>query len=169
MIKNVPSPETRRLVILRGIDQDLTSLEIAIKMGVKSRMIKRDLMEMKFQGDPELIQAYTDKKNRALASRQKPAKVRNARFKRMTGMTFQEKNFENMVTYYQPELVKILRSKDESIAIMGLPKSVQRSLKRNEIINGPKKYRQISPKALDYLQIIRERSGLNKKSRGVKE
>jgi hypothetical protein len=153
MIKNVPSPEARRLLILRGIDLDLTSLEIAIKMGVKSGMIKRDLMEMKFKRDPELIQAYTDKKNRALASRQKPAKMRNARFKRMTGMTFQEKNFENMVNYYRPELIKILGSKDENIAIMGLPKSVQRSLTRNEIIKGHKKSRQISSKARNYLPL----------------
>jgi hypothetical protein len=153
MIKNVPSPEARRLLILRGIDLDLTSLEIAIKMGVKSGMIKRDLMEMKFKRDPELIQAYTDKKNRALASRQKPAKMRNARFKRMTGMTFQEKNFENMVNYYRPELIKILGSKDENIAIMGLPKSVQRSLTRNEIIKGHKKCRQISSKARNYLPL----------------
>jgi hypothetical protein len=143
-------------MILRGIDQDLSSLEIATKIGVKIGMIKRDIKAMKYREDPELIQAYTDKKNRALAFRQKPAKVRNARFKLMTGMTFQEKNFENMVIYYRPELIEILGSKDESAAIMGLPKSVQRTLTRNKIIDGLKFSRQISSKARGYLSRARD-------------
>ena len=162
MLNNILSPEDRRLMILRGIDQDLTSLEIAKKMGVKIGMIKRDLMTMKYHRDSELIQAYTDKKIRALTSKQKPAIVRNARFKRMTGMTFQEKNFENMVNYYRPELIKILGSKDESAAIKGLPKNVQRTLTRNEIINGHKKWRQISSKAREYLSLRRTKHEFKK-------
>jgi hypothetical protein len=35
MLNIVSSPEARRLVILEGIGQDLTNLEIATKMGVK--------------------------------------------------------------------------------------------------------------------------------------
>jgi hypothetical protein len=153
MLNNVGSPEERRLVILRGIGQDLTNLEIAEKMDIRIGVVKRDLQAMKYVRDPELIQAYSDKKKRALKIRQKPAKERNERFKLMTGLTFQKKNFENMVSYYRPELIKILRSKDENAAIMGLSKSVQRTLVRNEIIDGFTHRRQISFKARNYLPL----------------
>lgn len=139
-------------MILSGIDQDLTSLEIAEKMGVKIGRIKSDLKAMKYHRDPELKQAYMEKKIRSLASKQTLVNVRNERFKLMTGMTFQEKNFENMVNYYLPELIKIIGSKDENAGIMRLPKNVQRALTRNEIIIGHKKWRQISSKARDQLQ-----------------
>jgi hypothetical protein len=69
----------------------------------------------------------------------------------MTGMTFQEKNFENMMNFYRSELMRILKSKNEAAAIMILPKNVQRSLKRNGIIDGQKKMRKISSKARKYL------------------
>jgi hypothetical protein len=151
MLNNVISPEERRLVILEGIGQDLTNVEIAAKMGVKIGRIKSDLRAMKYHKDSELKQAYTDKKIRAIASKQAIVK----KFKSMTGMTFQEKNFENMVYYYRPELIEILGSEDEAIAIMGLPTSVQRTLARNKIINGLKFNRQISSKARDYLPRVR--------------
>jgi hypothetical protein len=155
MLNNVISPEERRLVILEGIGQDLTNVEIAAKMGVKIWRIKSDLRAMKYHKDSELKQAYTDKKIRAIASKQAIVNVRNEKFKSMTGMTFQEKNFENMVYYYRPELIEILGSEDEAIAIMGLPTSVQRTLARNKIINGLKFNRQISSKACDYLPSVR--------------
>ena len=156
MLKNASSPEARRLVILRGIDQDLTNLEIAEKMGVKIHVVKSDLKGMYYNRDPELKQAYMDKKIRELAAKQSRANVRNARFKHMTGMTFQEKNFENMVNYYRSELTKILRSKDENVAIMALPTSVQRTLTRNGIINGSTHSRQISSKARNYLPLVHD-------------
>ena len=158
MLNNVSSPEARRLVILEGIGQDLTNLEIATKMGVKIHMVKRDLRTMKYHRDSELKQAYTDKKYRAIASKQAIVNVRNEKFKSMTGKTFQEKNFENMLYYYRPELIEILESEDEAIAIMGLPTSVQRTLARNKIINGLKFKRQISSKARDYLPPVRDMS-----------
>jgi hypothetical protein len=147
MLNNVGSPEARRLLILSGIDQDLTNLEIAAKMGVRIGLIKSDIKGMKYIKDPDLKQAYTDKKMRALKAKQAPANVRDKRFKLMTGMTFQEKNFENMVNYYRSELIKVLRSKDENKAIMALPKSVQKALKRNEITDGLTNRRRISSKA----------------------
>jgi hypothetical protein len=154
MLNNISNPEARRLVILRGIDQDLTNLEIATKMGVKIHIVKSDLRAMKFNRDSELKQAYTDKKIRAIASKQAIVNVCNEKFKSMTGKTFQEKNFENMVYFYRPELIKILGSEDETIAIMGLPTSIQRTLARNEIINGLKFNRQISSKARNYLPLV---------------
>jgi transposase len=153
MLNSASSPEERRLVILSGLGQDLTNLEIATKMGVKISVVKKDLRAMKYNRDSDLKQAYTDKEKRALKIRQKPAKERNERFKLMTGMTFQKKNFENMVNYYRPELIKILRSKDENAAIMRLPKNVQRTLTRNEITDGLTNKRQISSKARDYLPL----------------
>lgn len=158
MLNNVGGPEARRLVILEGIGQDLTNLEIATKMGVKIHMVKSDLRAMKYHRDSELKQAYTDKKIRALTAKQARANVRNERFKIMTGMTFQEKNFENMVYFYRPELIKILGSEDEAIAIMGLPTSIQRTLARNKILDGLKFHRQISSKARDYLPRVRDMS-----------
>ena len=131
-------------------------------MGVKIHMVKSDLRAMKHSRDSELKQAYTDKKKRALVSKRALVNVRDERFKLMTGMTFQEKNFDNMVNYYRPELTKIIGSKDENAGIMRLPKNVQRALTRNEIIIGHRKWRQISSKACDQLQLSRKRNGLNK-------
>ncbi|MBC8225087.1 hypothetical protein H8E65_10885 [Candidatus Bathyarchaeota archaeon] len=143
-------------MILEGIGQDLTNVEIAAKMGVQIHVVRSDLKGMNYSRDPDLKQAYTDKKIRALASKQAIVNVRNERFKLMTGMTFQKKNFENMVSYYRPELIKILGSADENTAIMGLPKSVQRTLARNEITDGLTNRRQISSKARDYLPLAHD-------------
>ena len=155
MLNNVRSPEERQLGILSGIGQDLTSLEIATKLGVRISIIKKDLKVMRYNRDYEiraqLKQAYKDKKIRAIASKQAIANARGEKFKRMTGMTFQEKNFDNMVDYYRPELLKIIGSADEQVAIIDLPKSVQRTLVRNKIIGGLKFGRQISSKARHYL------------------
>jgi len=151
MLSEVRSPEERRLMILRGIDQDLTSLEIAIEMGVNRWIVMKDLRAMKYNRDPELKQAYLDQVARALVNRRSLTNVRDEKFHLMTGMTFQEKNFENMVNFYKPELVKILESENEYIAIMELAKNVQRVLAHNEIITGRKYRRQISLKARGYL------------------
>ena len=151
MLTNVRSPEERRLVILSGIGQDHSSLEIAAELGVKSWVVNSDLRAMRYHRDPELRKAYMDQEVRALASRQKLVNVGNEKFKHMTGMTFQEKNFENMVNYYRPELIKVLKSEDEEAAITGLPRSVQRTLARNEITNGVRRRRRVSSRACDYL------------------
>jgi hypothetical protein len=151
VLNNVLSKANRRLAILRGIDQDLSNSEIAEEMGVTIRTIKRDLMKMKYNRDPKLIQAYREKKIRKQSLIKKPARIRNIRFKNMTGMTFQEKNFENMISFYRSELIKILKSKNENTEIMFLPKNVQRTLKRNEIIDGNRRMRKISSKAREYL------------------
>jgi hypothetical protein len=111
---------------------------------------------MKYIKDPDLKQAYEDKKIRALKAKQAASIVRNKRFELMTGMTFQEKNFENMVSYYRPELIKVLRSKDENAAIMGLSKSVQKTLTRNEITDGLTNRRRISSKARILLPLVHD-------------
>jgi hypothetical protein len=138
-------------MILRGIDRDLTNREIAREMGVNGWIVRNDLMAMKYNRDPELKQAYLDQETRALANRRSITNGRDEIFHLMTGMTFQERNFENMVDFYKPELVKILESENEYIAIMDLAKNVQRVLVHNEIITGRKCRRQISLKARGYL------------------
>jgi hypothetical protein len=69
----------------------------------------------------------------------------------MTGMTFQEKNFENMIHYYKLELLKVYEAKNQYIAIMSLPKSTQRTLINNGIISGRKYNRRITDEALKHL------------------
>ena len=151
MSNNINETEDRRLMILKGIGQDLNVLEIATKLGVNRWIVSKDLRTMRYNRDPELIKAYKDRAARALANRQSFTKVRDERFHLMTGMTFQEKNFENMISFYTPELMKILSSKKEYVAIMGLSKGVQRTLVHNEIIAGRKYRRRISSKARSFL------------------
>ena len=151
MSNNINETEDRRLMILKGIGQDLNIWEIATKLGVNRWIVSKDLRTMRYNRDPELIEAYKDRAARALANRQSFTKVRDERFHLMTGMTFQEKNFENMISFYTPELMKILSSKKEYVAIMGLSKGVQRTLVHNEIIAGRKYRRRISSKARSFL------------------
>jgi hypothetical protein len=69
----------------------------------------------------------------------------------MTGMTFQEKNFKNMINYYKAELQVIYKSQDERVAISNLSKNVRKTLKRNDITAGHGSREQLSGKARDYL------------------
>lgn len=151
MSNNINETEDRRLMILKGIGQDLNIWEIATKLGVNRWIVSKDLRTMRYNRDPELIKAYKDRAARALTNRQSFTKVRDERFHLMTGMTFQEKNFENMISFYTPELMKILSSKKEYVAIMDLSKGVQRTLVHNEIIAGRKYRRRISSKARSFL------------------
>ena len=156
MSNNINETEDRRLMILKGIGQDLNILEIATKLGINKWIVSKDLRTMRYNRDPELIEAYKDRAARALVNRQSFTKVRDERFHLMTGMTFQEKNFENMISFYRPELTKILASKNEYVAIMGLSEGVQRTLVHNEIIEGRKYRRRISSKARGFLPFTKQ-------------
>ena len=109
--------DERRLMILKGIDLDHSTIEIAAEMGVRKWMVLNDLRAMNYSRDPELKQAYIDKETRAQAGQLSVTNQRNERFLKMTGKTFQEKNFENMISYYRAELDTIYKSKDEFAAI----------------------------------------------------
>jgi hypothetical protein len=145
---NIPQEE-RRLLILKGIGQDRTSVEIAAEMGVRIWMVLNDLRTMKYNKDPELKQAYLDKETRANANKQ--SQIMDERFHNMTGMTIQEKNFENTINYYKMELQRIYESQDEFTTIMGLPSVVRNMLRRNEILTWHSRKMRISAKARDYL------------------
>jgi len=151
MLNDNHEPEERRLMILEGIDNDLNTLEIAVKLGVNKWLVMKDLRTMKYNKDPELKQAYKDQDARAMVNRRSSSKSSDERFHLMTGMSFQEKSFENMINFYRPELIKIMMSRDESIAIAGLSKNIQKVLRHNEIIAGGKYRRKITSKARSYL------------------
>jgi len=73
-------------------------------------------------------------KERVQAKKQVIVSSLGERFHRMTGMTFKEKAFNNMMSFYKPELTKILNAENECAAIRDLPNSVRKTLKRNGII-----------------------------------
>ncbi len=144
--------DERRLIILKGIDQDHSTIEIAEEMGVKKWMVLNDLRAMNYSKDPELKQAYIDKETRAHAEQLSLTNQRNERFHKMTGKTFQEKNFENMISYYRVELDTIFKSKDEFAAITRLSDGTRKTLKRNDILSGFRSRVQLSEKARSYLR-----------------
>jgi len=153
MFDYVHNPEARRLMILSGIGKDFSSLQIAEEMGIRKWVVIRDLRTMRFNRDAELKQAYVDQGVRELTSRYAVANARIDKFRLMTGMSFQEKNFENMVSYYRPELMKVLESDNEHTAIGSLPRSVQKVLARYEITVGLRNNHKISSKARDFLPL----------------
>jgi len=69
----------------------------------------------------------------------------------MTGMSFQEKSFRNMIDFNKHVLMKILNSNNQHAAIMSLPKSIRKILKNNGIITKGWHKCEIALKTLDYL------------------
>ena len=124
----------RRLTILDGINGGITRFKIAEKLGVSHLVVKRDLNVMRRRKDPELKQAYIKGRERVLAKKLAVSNRPGEKFQRMTGMTFKEKTFNNMMSYYGPELRKILKAESEGDAIRDLPASIKKTLKRNGII-----------------------------------
>jgi len=134
MIKNIQEQEKRRPIILEGINGGIENSEIATKLGVPLWVVRRDLKKMRYNRDPELKKAYRKAKERVQAKKQLVTSILGERFHRMTGMTFKEKTFNNMMSFYKPELTKILNAENECTAIRDLPNSVRKTLKRNGII-----------------------------------
>jgi hypothetical protein len=134
MTSNVQELETRRLNILDGINEGFAYSKIADKLGVHLWVVMNDLKIMRHNRDPELKQAISKAQERVLEKKRSIANRPDERFHRMTGMTFKEKTFSNMMSFYKPEIRKILKAEDECAAIRDLPKSVRRTLKHNGII-----------------------------------
>lgn len=149
MLDNDRESERRRLVIIEGISHNLTNSMIATQLGVNRWAVARELRSMRYSKDPLLKQAYIDKEK--LIMKSIFSKVINDRFFEMTGQSFQEKSFMNMISYYKPELMRVVESSNEYLAIMKLAPSVQRTLVNNGIISGRKYNRGITPKARKYL------------------
>ncbi len=106
---------------------------------------------MKYDKDPELKKRYLERDELINLNKNMRAKKLNSRFLRMTGLTIEEKMFQNMIFFYKPELKKVMNSNNESNAISKLSNKVRKTLKRNRIIiNGRRKY-EITQKARDFL------------------
>jgi len=151
MTIRIQEQETRRLDILEGIILGFANSKIAAKLGVPLYVVRRDLKRMRYNRDPELKQAYIKAEEQVQANKQSIANLPGERFHRMTGMTFKEKTFNNMMSFYKPELRKILKAENECAAIRDLPNSVRKTLKRNGIIAQGWKVPEITAHARAYL------------------
>ena len=151
MTISIQEQETRRLDILKGIIGGFANSKIAAKLGVPLWVVRRDLKRMRYNRDPELKQAYMKAQEQVQAKKQSVASLPDERFHRMTGMTFKEKTFNNMMSFYKPELRKILKAENECTAIRDLPNSIRKTLKRNGIIAQGWKVPEITAHARAYL------------------
>ena len=142
--------QERRLIILEGISQGLKQSEIATQLGVNRWVILNDLRFMRNNGDPELNEAQKAQEQLRV-NNPSVASISNERFLNMTGMTFQEKSFRNMIDFNKQVLMKILNSKNQHTAIRSLPKSIRKTLKNNGIITNGWHKCEITLKTLDYL------------------
>jgi hypothetical protein len=131
---SLPEQEMRRITILKGISDGLTRSQIAEKLCVRPCVVTKDLTRMKRKRDSKLIQAYITAQKLFQAKKLLRANRHDDRFHQMTGMTLKEKTFENMMSYYKPELLKIINSNDECAAIRGLSDSVRKTLNNNGIL-----------------------------------
>jgi len=143
--------DARRTVILEGLNNGLSKEKIAEKLGIHPRMVRRDLNRMQHTRDPELKQAQTNARDKALEAKEMLSNRAGERFKRITGMTFQEKTFSNMMSFYETEIRQIMKAKEQDLAIRSLPSSVVRTLKRNGIIAAGWKSPQVTQKARMHL------------------
>ena len=142
----------RRLIILDGINEGLTNEKIAVKLGVRSIVVKRDLKMMKYCKDPELKRVRDRVKENVRELKESKSNEMDEKFHLMTGVTFKEKTFSNMMTFYEPEIRKILKAEKQSDAISCLSNSVTKTLKRNGIIAMGWKNPQVTAKARLFLE-----------------
>jgi hypothetical protein len=158
MLENTSARKKRRLIILKGISQDLKHSEISAQLGANRWGIISDIKFMRRIGDLGLIQAeeaqvQVREEKVLLLMKEKGHFKQNERFLGMTGITLQEKSFRNMIDFNKYELLKILKSEDQHAAIIGLPKSIQKTLKRNGIITKRWQDNEITERAQEYLTI----------------
>jgi len=117
-----------------------------------------DIKFMRRNGDlglkqAEKAQVQVREKKVLLLTREKKHFKQNERFLSMTGMTLQEKSFRNMIDFNKHELLKILKSEDQHAAIIKLPTSIRKTLKKNGIITKRWQDNEITERAQEYLTI----------------
>jgi len=133
--------EKRRTEILEGISQDLEYYEIAAKLGIDYWTIRNEVKTMRYKRDPRLRDAESarseirSQKNARLISEKVYVKQEEA-FLSMTGLTLQERSFQNMIEFYRPQLASIMKAHDQGAAIMALPKGERVTMQNNGIIDG---------------------------------
>ena len=141
----------RRQALLNGIKQNHNYTQIAAQLGVKRRDITLDVKAMYLSRDRDFRDAKRIGKANAIEEKKSISIRRDKKFHDMTGMTFQEQSFQNMVNFYKPELMKILKSRDQEKAIRNLSKSTRRTLIKNGILKRSRKIA-IVQQARDQLQ-----------------
>jgi len=141
---------SRRSVLLDGISKNHSFTEMAAKLGVRRGEVIREVKVMRRRSDA----GYFDAKRRGrvfLEEERVAVSVRREeRFFGMMGMSIREKTFLNMVSFYRPELLAILRSEDHELAIRELPNSVRKTLVRNNILTRKGRLN-VSERALEVL------------------
>ena len=152
MTSIIHESEARRQTIIDGINEGLSCTKIAFKLGLRQWVVKRDLKQMHYKKDPELKKAIIQAQERLQEEKKSAASLTDKKFQQMTGMTFKEKTFSNMMSFYEPELVKILKSGNECDTIRELPKSVRRTLRLNGIIVQGWKTPEVTDVAREYIK-----------------
>ena len=138
----------RRPMVLEGISQNQTYKEIAFKLDVNEADIFRDISTMRFNKDPGLFKAQRMRQDIRKKKQELWSKTLEDKFTKMTGMTIQEKSFENMVFHYKPELLIVLNSEDFEAGIKKLPINTRRALVKAGLLNS--KHTEITKEALDH-------------------
>jgi hypothetical protein len=158
MLENTIARKRRRLIILRGISQDLKHSEISAQLGANRVVIMSDIKFMRRNDDlglkqAEKAQVQVREKKVLLFTKEKKHFKQNERFLSMMGITLQEKSFRNMIDFNKHDLLKILKSEDQHAAIIKLPTNIQKTLKKNGIITKRWQDNEITERAQEYLTI----------------
>ena len=156
MLEKIITRKKRRQIILEGISQDLNHSDISAQLRVTRGVLMSDINYMRSNGDLGLIQAeltqvQVHENKVSLTSKNMEHYKQNEKFLGMTGITLQEQSFRNMIDFNKHELLKILKSKDQHAAIVKLPTSIQKTLKKNGIIIRRWQDNEISERAQKYL------------------
>jgi len=139
----------KRNAILEGISQNISVVDISRRTGTTRREVVRIIRAMRRNKDPELREAE-DVAEAENNSRLNTSQKLDNKFYEMTGLTFQEKTFQNMVAFYRPELISIVNTRDQDTAIRKLPTSVRKTLVRNNILTSKGKL-EVTQNAIKYL------------------
>jgi hypothetical protein len=142
----------RRLSILKGISHGSNAPAIALELGIATSVVKHEIQVMRYLRDEGLKEAEKVAFELPVNKPRTAAIAGSKRFLEMTGLTFQEKTFRNMVEFYKPELLGVIRAANQYEALMRLPKSVLKTLRNNEIINHERKNLVITAKARSQLE-----------------
>ena len=156
MLESTVERIKRRPLILKGISLDFNTSKISVQLGSNKWVILNDLRFMRRNGDLGLIQAekaqvLVREEKVILHKEEKRHFKQNKRFLSMTGISLEEKSFRNVIDFNKFDLLNVLKSEDQHAAIVKLPQSIQRCLKKNGIVTGRCQYKKITSKALDYL------------------
>jgi hypothetical protein len=142
----------RRISILKGISVGSTVPSIALELGIAASVVKHDIRVMRYLRDEDLKEAERTAFRLPINKPTTAAIAGSQRFLEMTGLTFQEKTFINMVDFYRSELRNVLRSKSQYAALMMLPKSVLKTLRNNGIVSRGGKNLVITTEARNQLE-----------------